>query len=58
MSRVHTIPMKDEEGRTVVFSVQVDEKAGRISCWYEGSEGGSISLPQLFAACVKETASR
>lgn len=59
MSRTHEIAITDEAGRVVRFRVQINESAATVACWeVESGNGGTISVSQLFARCVQETASQ
>jgi hypothetical protein len=55
--RVVHVDVKDEKGRVVTYIVQVGP-SNSVSCWTADAPGGTITLPQLFAACCLNRAAR
>ena len=52
MPTVHEIDVRDEQNRVIHFRVQVGP-GNQVSCWTTEVEGGTLTLPELFAACVQ-----
>lgn len=54
LAQSFAIEVPDEAGRVVNFRVQVT--ATRVSCWTDLHDGGSLTIPELFAHCVQAKA--
>jgi len=53
VGRVFELPHRDEDGREITYFVQVGP-LNRISCWTETAPAGSLTIPQLYAACHRQ----
>lgn len=54
LAQSFAIEVPDEAGRVVQFRVQVT--ATKVSAWTDTHEGGSLTIPELFALCVQAKA--